>query len=318
MEDDWIPRGGATVPPTSPATGLLDLTTVRALLGVTDAGYERLHEALMGAADPETEGLTRSVYLATASELTVGVDAAVEVRTHALALLGTIYDHFKAFAEFEDHGAGEHEFVDAESLAIGFQAIVQHGTADETVEMLFKALDYDSRGTIEEFELDAYTKSSELFRNALRAGADQLPFKKVSDHARMLVEKMLAGCDSLDDRSVNKAELRAYLQKSPGAGAPLPPSHPPPRDSDSDSGSCSFDHDAPLSHYDAAVADRPASLASEYDFLDHHERRMLRGVKKRQGESSCLLSCMAELFTHSAFALHLFTLTRQRGTSCAR
>jgi len=90
------------------------------------------------------------------------------------------------------------------------------------------------------------------------------------------------------------------------------------RDSDSDSGSCSFDNDAPLSHYDAAVADRPASLASEYDFLDHHERRMLRGVKKRQGESSCLLSCMAELFTHSAFALYLFTLTRQRGTSCAR
>jgi len=221
-------------PPHTPGTPLqggrkLDLAAARALLGVTDAGYDHLHDALMGAADPETEGLTRSVFLATASELTVGADAAVEVRTRALALLGTVYDHFKAFDEFDDHGAGSHEFVEAERLALGFQAVVQHGTTvDETAEMLFKALDYDNRGIIEEFELDAFTKSSELFRNALRVGADQLPFKKVIDASHMLLEEMLDArrVYSLDDRKVTKAELRAYLQAAE-KNATVPPGTPP-------------------------------------------------------------------------------------------
>jgi hypothetical protein len=46
------------------------------------------------------------------------------------------------------------------------------------------------------------------------------------DAPHMLLEKKLVGCDSLDDRNVNKAELSAYLQAAE-KNAAVPPGTPP-------------------------------------------------------------------------------------------
>jgi len=199
----------------NPSMALLDLAAVRTLLGITDEGYVDLHEALAEAADATTEGLTRDVFLETAIAHTIGPDASVSDHGSASTVLCTIYDHFKAFAESTDPTAvpGSHKFVDAEDIAVGFQAIVQHGDVDETVDMLFRVFDYDNEGLIEEPEVEAFMKSSELFRNALRVGTDQLPYSEVWTAAKSRALEMLAACNSTIDRTIDKDEFKAYFER---------------------------------------------------------------------------------------------------------
>ena len=208
-------RGEINLGETNPSMALLDLAAARTLLGITDEGYVDLHEALAEAADATTEGLTRDVFLETAIAHTIGPDASVSDHGSAYTVLCAIYDHFEAFAESTDPTAepGSHTFVDAEDIAVGFQAIVQHGDVDETVEMLFEVFDYDNDGFIEEPEVEAFMKSSELFRNALRVGTDQLPYSEVWTAAKSRALEMLAACNSTIDRTIDKDEFKSYFER---------------------------------------------------------------------------------------------------------